>query len=127
LNKYQCENPECKKTFQHAAKKTVETLSDGTAGGYVTETLEKTVCPHCGSLNFTETPEEPKQTGPQLSDIIDIKDCQPNDAKQFLDQKYVVYAIYQKNTILVKYKSKEPTPAQSTPILTESPGEENPQ
>jgi hypothetical protein len=125
--KYQCSNEKCKKSFQHPVKQTVtlttvnvplspENTTDTTivvSPSTKTETTESYVCPFCGSTNYVEAPDESKQSQRSLEDIIAMVDCLHENANQYLDQGYKVYVIYQKNTVLVKYREDNAAPSQA--------------
>ena len=102
--KFQCQNPECKKTFSYSAK-----LTEYNYNGVVNEKtpfihpgdhvvlsqIEKPVCPFCHSLTFEEYAEPlPKLVSVLSVEIADV------DAK--LKEGYEVKELYAKSAILIK-------------------------
>jgi DNA-directed RNA polymerase subunit RPC12/RpoP len=118
--KYQCLT--CKKQFSNLAKKTVVTQTEPSMSNdkVSQEMTESYGCPYCGSLDFNEVTEDPKQNSKSLSDITALTDCPHEKVNSLIAEGYQVYAVYQKNSILVKYReTSAPAEPVESPAMTE--------
>jgi excinuclease UvrABC ATPase subunit len=88
--KFQCLNPECKKTFLYTAKQisTNQTTAD---------VFETHVCPYCHGLDF----EELIETVP-IEKISSVKSVELDKVDEMIGQGYEVKELYAKTATMIK-------------------------
>jgi hypothetical protein len=88
----ECLNPDCKKTFLHAAiltKVRMKTTENPTG---TDTTLEVHVCPFCESPVIQEHKEK----------IVSVKSVDLGEVDEFLKQGYTVHELYARSATLTK-------------------------
>jgi hypothetical protein len=115
LPKYQCLNPDCKKTFIHSAKLIEhkawgeEAIKYANAEGIMvigTFEVEKAICPFCLQPNFDELTENQTETGNVY--VYDLTSGAQTKLDELLAQGYKVTGRYSKQYILEKPKETKP-------------------
>jgi len=112
--KYQCLNPDCKKSFIKTAKKSSitvtvlfkddkpesETSNDNSISTKTaTEGFEKRVCPYCESVDIDDLVEV-------QTEISSVKSVPLAEVDDLLKEGYVVESLYAKTATLVKREIK---------------------
>jgi len=99
--KFQCKNPECKKTFLYTGKLIANDVSIGMNTAPVIKSFETHVCPYCHGLDFEEVIETVS-----IEKIASLKSVSIEEVDALLKEGYEVREVYAKNAILQK-KVKE--------------------
>jgi hypothetical protein len=92
--KFQCQNPECKKIFVYAAKRTSTEYNPNYS---VKDLLETHECPFCKSPNFEEY-AEPKV----IEKISSVKSVELVEVDEWIAQGYEVKELYAKTATMIK-------------------------
>lgn len=102
--KFECLNPDCKKTFLYAAKHVhflePRSIQETVYTSFkLSDSIETLHCPFCGSLEFQE--QSAASPAPKMLDMVE---CEVTAVKGFLDRGYVVIDRYAKSVRLALYE-----------------------
>lgn len=99
MTKFECMNPNCKKTFLYTAKR-IESKTDMATD--MNELIFEThVCPHCHSLDFEEYVEPVIQ-----EKISSVKSVELDKVDEMITQGYEVKELYAKTATMIKKEKK---------------------
>jgi hypothetical protein len=95
--KFQCKNPECKKTFLYAGKLIANDVSIGLNTAPIIKSFEIHVCPYCHGLDFEEVVEPLS-----IEKIVSVKSVELDKVDEMIGQGYEVKELYAKTATMIK-------------------------
>jgi uncharacterized protein (DUF2225 family) len=99
--KFECLNPDCKKTFMYSGRLTKNDVSIGMNTAPVTKFFEVNVCPYCQTLDFQEHVESMP-----VEKIVSVKSVELDKVDEWIGQGYEVKELYAKTATMIKKEAK---------------------